>query len=274
MFDGPPTGWHAALALRMRRAGARTVFASRHVGALRVQKPLYPEGDAVCHVVLIHPPGGIAGGDALTLDLDAEAGTHALITTPGAAKWYKANGRTATQRVNLNVQGALEWLPQEAIIFDQADVRSEIAIELDAGAAMIGWDIVALGRAAARETFTRGCFAQTIRLRDGGRLVWIERTCISGGDALLASPIGLAGCHVFGCLWAVGPCWTDAQLESLRMRLQDTVAPLTRVARRVLIARALAPTTGRVRRALETVWRELRPLVLRRPAIAPRIWAT
>jgi urease accessory protein len=273
MFDGPSTSWQATLALRFCRVGEQTVFTSRHRGPLRVQKPLYPEGPEVCHVVLIHPPGGIAGGDALTIEAAVEAQAHALVTTPGAAKWYKANGRRASQRVALTVAGALEWLPQEAIVFDHAEVHSEIALDVAGDARVIGWDIVALGRRAAGEHFDNGCFAQSIRLCDEGALQWIERTRIAGGDALLDSPIGLAGFPVFGCLWAVGPRWTDAAIESLRAAL-PAATPITRVAPRLLVARTLGTGTQAVRRALEALWRELRPLTLGREATAPRIWAT
>ena len=156
MFDGRDSSWHATLALRFHRRDARTLSTNRHQGPLRMQKPLYPEGEAICHAVIIHPPGGIAGGDALEVTATVEPGAHALLTTPGATKWYKANGRAASQRVQLSVSGALEWLPQEAIVFDQADVRSAIDIDLDADAAMIGWDIVALGRRRGGRTIRAG----------------------------------------------------------------------------------------------------------------------
>jgi len=273
MFDGRTPAWQASLALQFRRAGARTIFASQHHGPLRVQKPLYPEDKAVCHVALIHPPGGIAGGDALSLEVEVQTEAHALITTPGAAKWYKANGRSASQRAHLRIRGALEWLPQEAIVFDEANARTDIDIDVAPEAALIGWDIVVLGRTAAGESFAAGSFAQTIRLRDDGALQWVERTRLAGGDALLGSPIGLAGNTVFGCLWAMGPRWTDGQIETLRMQLPDT-APITRLAPRLLVARALGTTAQAVRRLLEVAWRELRPPVLGRAAEAPRIWAT
>ena len=266
--------WHASLALDYRRQDERTVLQRRHAGPLRVQKPLYPEGDAVCHTIVIHPPGGIAGGDELAIDVAVHAGAQALVTTPGAAKWYKANGRRAAQLIRLRVEGALEWLPQEAIVFNDAEVDARITLEVAANAACIGWDIVALGRAASGETFDRGRFAQTIRLANEGELQWIERTRIAGGDALLASPIGLAGHAVFGCLWAVGPTWSDVQIEALRARLPAEAAPITRLAPRLLVARALGATTQAVRRALEAVWREVRPLALERAAVPPRIWAT
>lgn len=276
MFDGQGSTWQSSLAARFHRSDGRTLCSNRHRGPLRIQKPLYPEGDAVCHAVVIHPPGGIAGGDALELRVDVEPGAHALMTTPGAAKWYKANGRVASQQVRLAVDGMLEWLPQEAIVFDAAEVRSTIDIDLTADAAMMGWDIVALGRRAAGERFCRGCYAQTIRLRLGGELIWIERTRLVGGDALLDAPAGLAGHPVFGCLWAVGPAIEAIDIDGLRAELgaAGAVAPITRLAPRLLVARSLGAGTESVRAALGAVWTALRPRVCGRTAQPPRLWAT
>ena len=267
--------WQARLALDYRRAGTRTRLDRRHSGPLQVQKALYPEGESLCHTLIVHPPGGIAGGDDIAIDARVAAGAQALVTTPGATKWYKANGQRARQHIALAIDGGCEWLPQEAIVFDQAQADSRIDIALAAEAATIGWDIVALGRAAAGESFTDGVFTQTIRLTDDGALQWVERTRIAGGDALLDSPIGLAGHHVFGCLWAAGPRWSDAQLDEIRAALQAEAAPITRVAPRLLLARVLAASTPAARAALAAVWRVLRPRVFDgRAAVPPRIWAT
>ena len=276
MFDGPTAAWHASLALRVRDAGGRSLLASEHRGPLRVQKALYPEGDTPCHAVLLHPPGGIAGGDALELNVEVQSGAQALITTPGAAKWYKANGRRASQHVRLDIAGGLEWLPQEAIVFDAADVRSSIDIALHGDGRMLGWDIVVLGRAAAGERFRQGLFAQTIRLRIDGELQWVERTRIRGDDPLLVSPTGHAGRHVFGCLWAVGEVFDDATMEHLRKTLAETapVAPLTRLSPRLVVARALGANTQSVRAALTNVWAAVRPVLFNRPAVPPRLWST
>lgn len=262
----------ASLTLAFRRDGERTLLARAHRGPLTVQKALYPEGEAQCQAVIVHPPGGIASGDQLAIDVEVAPGAQALITTPGAAKWYKADGCGAAQRVRLDVRGALEWLPQEAIVFDQAQVASTIEIDLADGASMLGWDIVALGRAASGERYTQGCFAQTIRFNLAGCLEWIERTRLVGGDPLLTSPIGLAGHHVFGCLWAAGPALDDAAFEALRERLSTPT--LTRLTPQLWIARTLGNGTEPVRAALQALWAELRPIVLGRPAVAPRIWAT
>lgn len=269
------TAWQAHLHLDYRYDAGRTVVVRSHRGPLQVQKALYPEGTQLAHTLIVHPPGGIAGGDALAVEVAVRPRAQALITTPGAAKWYKAAGRTATQTIALEVAGGLEWLPQEAIVFDRADARSTIEIGLHEDAATIGWDLVALGRAASGETFGAGCYAQTVRLHDGGRLQWVERTRLAGGDALLDSPIGLAARRAFGCLWAAGPRWSDADLDALRERLPPEVAPITRVAPRLLVARALAHTVPALRAALFAVWRELRPRVFDgRCAQPPRIWAT
>ncbi len=262
--------WHASLNLHFQRQGARTTVARSHRGPLLMQKALYPEGEAACHAIVLHPPGGIAGGDALEITVRADAHAHALVTTPGAAKWYKANGRRATQDIRLDVTGALEWLPQENIVFDAADVASSLRIDLASDACMIGWDITALGRQASGERFAHGAFAQTIALHIDGMLEWLERTRITGDDAALASPVALGGDAVFGCLWAYGPVWRDDDLDALRERCAPTL-----LNERLLVVRATAPGTELVRAVLEHVWSHLRPRVFAgRSAQRPRIWAT
>ncbi|HTT11711.1 MAG TPA: urease accessory protein UreD [Burkholderiaceae bacterium] len=269
-----PSSWNASLDLCYEAAAGRTVVARRHDGPLQVQKALYPEGDAVCHTILVHPPGGIAGGDSLAIRASCQPPAHALLTTPGATRWYKADGRRAAQSVRLEVAGRLEWLPQETIVFNQALVGSTIDVVVAGAGSTIGWDVVALGRTAAGESFDAGEFVQTIRLEADEELLWSERTRIVGTDPLLASPVGLGGQPVFGCLWAFGPRWSDADVESLRDPLPPTAA-ITRLAPRLLLARALGPGTAAVREVLQTLWRKARPLVFAgRAAIAPRIWAT
>jgi urease accessory protein len=276
MFDGIIDTWHARLALDFQRCDGRTACAARHSGPLRLQKPLYPEGADPCHAVLIHPPGGIAGGDALEISVAVAHDAQALVTTPGAAKWYKANGRRAAQRVRLDVAGSLEWLPQEAIVFDGAQADAALEISLAPGATLIGWDIVALGRRAMGERFSRGRYAQSIRLSLAGEMVWHERTRLSGNDALLDSAVGLAGMTVFGCLWAAGPSVATLDLDALREELGEAAAqaPITRLAPTLLVARTRAASTAVARNAFELLWQALRPRLLSRPARPPRLWAT
>ena len=173
-----PSAWQARLALGFERRDAATVLVRReHFGPLRVQKALYPEGAAVCQAIVLHPPSGIAGGDQLEINATVGTHAHALLTTPGAGKWYRSGGQEAAQRLAFTVAegGTLEWLPQESIVFDAARAAMHSTIELAGEARFIGWEILCLGRRAAGERFRAGHLHLDTRLRRAGRLVWLER---------------------------------------------------------------------------------------------------
>ena len=105
--------WHAQLDIDYQAASGRTVAHHTHNGPLRVLQSLYPEGDMVCHNVLVHPPGGLVGGDTLDIKVTAGGAAHGLLTTPGATRFYRSGGKAAIQRTHLtlNDQARLEWLP-------------------------------------------------------------------------------------------------------------------------------------------------------------------
>ena len=271
--------WQAELSLGYQRRGERTVLASRSQrGPLTVQKSLYPEGDEVCHTILLHPPGGIAGGDELAIRASAEAGAHALLTTPGAAKWYRSQGREAKQRIVLNVAAGatLEWLPLETIVFSGARADSEIQLQLARDARLVLWDIVCLGRPACAEPFDHGYWRQRLQLQRDGELLFAEYTDLAGGDALLDSPVGLAGQPVYGSLLLAGCVIDDNLLAELRQRLDESglKAGITLLQPDLLLARAIGPQTETVRAALTKVWQGLRHLLLAHADTTPRIWNT
>ena len=163
--------WHAELHLGFARDGERTALVeNRHLGPLRVQKALYPEGSPVCQAILLHPPSGIAGGDHLKICATVGTGAHAQLTTPGAGKWYRTSGAEASQDIELSVaEGAtLEWLPQETIVFDGAQARMHTRVSLAADSRFIGWDILCLGRTASGERFDTGRFELHYRIERAG----------------------------------------------------------------------------------------------------------
>jgi len=193
-------GWHGHLQLHYTREGARTTALDRHHGPLRVLQRLYPEGEGICHHVLVHPPGGIVGGDVLELDTRLDAGSHAVITTPGASRFYRSGGPLALQQVRASVgPGArLEWLPMETIAYRGCHAHNQLHVDLAPGAQMMGWDVLALGLPAAGAPFDAGRYRQEITLPD----MWQERGVIDGSDGLLLhGPLGLAGHAVVACLW-------------------------------------------------------------------------
>jgi urease accessory protein len=270
-------GWQAWLSLSYVRDGNRTLLAERrHAGPLVVQKSLYPEGDAVCQNVIIHPPGGLVGGDVLAINVDVAPHAHAQLTTPGAAKCYRSNGAFARQHISLRAaRGAiLEWLPQETIVFDASKLENELAIELADDARFIGWDVTCLGRTAAGERFERGALRQRITLMRDGIPVFVERAVLHGGAPLLTSPVGLHGQPVFGTFLAAAPVVTQAMIESCRqVTSMAGKGAVTRLPG-LVIARYRGASAAAARHYFVELWHKLRPALAYRAAVLPRIWAT
>lgn len=267
--------WKASLALEFGYADGKTTLGRKvHDGPLVVQKPLYPEGREVCHAIVVHPPGGIAGGDELRLEVTSGDGASALLTTPGAAKWYRSAGPWAKQTVAFDVRGALEWLPQETIVFDGALAETSYEVDLGAQAGFIGWDIVCLGRTGSGERFTRGSFRNSIRIRREGRLLWLERGRIDGGGRLLQSPAGLACMPVFGTLFAATLNLDQDLLNQTRKMQPEAGRGAVTLLPGILLARYLGGSSEAARRYFIELWRILRPALMGREASEPRIWQT
>jgi urease accessory protein len=270
--DHPTTAWRASLRLRFADdAGVTRLVERAHSGPLRVQKPLYPEGPCICHAIVIHPPGGVVGGDCLELDADAGAGSHAFLTTPGASKWYRANGRVSRQdvRIRAGTGAAFEWMPQETIFFDDANVVLDHDVQLEEGARYIGGEILCFGRRASGESFRRGVVRQRTQVRSAGKLVWWEQGAIDAGG--IDSRFGLHGASVCATLIAVGPPMPAPLLAS--MRAIDPALALSQV-KSVCVARYLGDDSEAARGAIFKVWQALRPHLLGCDAPLPRIWNT
>ncbi|MBA3902978.1 MAG: urease accessory protein [Rhodocyclaceae bacterium] len=272
-------GWQASLDLRFSRRAGDTVLAERrHRGPLRVQKPFYPEGGGVCHAIVLHPPAGIAGGDELEIGAVLEDGAHALLTTPGAGKWYRSAGPRARQSLDFEIGAgaALEWLPQETIVFDGAAARMESRIRLAAEARFIGWEVLCLGRKAAGERFTKGELRLATRIVLEDRLLWLEQGRIAGDSPLLESPMGLAGFSVCGTLLATGHDIEAGLLAACREIVPREEGARTGVTGlpRLLVARYLGHSSEAARAWFVSLWRELRPALIGREAQPPRIWST
>jgi len=271
-------GWEARLALTYALRGRRTVLSGREQsGPLLVQKPLYPEGDAVCHGIILHPPGGIAAGDSLMLAASLGAGSAALLTTPGAGKWYKSTGATAhvDQRFDIARDAMLEWLPQPSIVFDRARAETKTEIYLDEDALYIGWDLTCMGRTASGERFNSGELRQHTGIWQQGRRLWCENARLAGGDPMLASPAGLAGCTVSATLIAAGKDIQKELLEQCRGIAPETGERCGITALpRVLLARYLGHSSEAAMHYYTALWTVLRPALTGRSAVPPRIWST
>ena len=264
-------GWHAEISLGFTRIGAGTVLSERrHCGPLRVQKALYPEGEAVCQAILLHPPSGIAGGDQLHIAARVGPQAHAQITTPGAGKWYRSGGEEATQSLDFSVAAGavLEWLPQETIVFDGARSRMNTRVQIAADSRYLGWEILCLGRRAAGERFSNGSIALHTRIESAGQPLWLERGHISGNDPLLGSPAGWAGASVSGTLLATLRPGDDvaALLAACRALPPADAAECALTALPgVLVARYLGQHSEAARHWFTVLWQLLRPAFARSP---------
>ncbi|QIM48551.1 urease accessory protein [Pusillimonas sp. DMV24BSW_D] len=277
--------WLARLELEFKSGYAdKTVLShKKHEGPLLVQKALYPENTHTCHASILHPPSGIAGGDHLTIDIQVHAHAHAVINTPGATRWYKANGKASAQYVTLKVQenAKLDWLPQENIIFEDADATTQTTIALQSGARMIGWEIVQLGSVCTNEHWQRGQLTMDLRLTLDDRLLWVDTGHLYAGHPLRLCQSGMGAFPVTATLWAFGPKLADLTCEEISLSLpwHDSLrAGFTQIPRAnnqaLSLVRVLGKHAQEVRALLIELWSQLRPLILNVAATPIRLWAT
>ncbi|WP_217424350.1 urease accessory protein UreD [Acinetobacter sp. Marseille-Q1618] len=276
--------WYAKLELGFKSDQKRTILHHRkHVGPVRVQKMLWPEKTGVCHAIIVHPPAGIAGGDHLTFQVDVEQHAHAVVTTPGAGKWYKTNGKAAFQHIYIDVKNnaTLEWLPQETMLFDGANANSESIIHLDQAASFIGWDMLVLGRQARDEKFKQGRFQNLFKLYRTQTLLVADQLNFLGGDRWLSSCLGMNGCAVMGSFWAVPPekfranIYLDQHLDLIRELIMRMNVPVTlTILGDVMCARYLGNDVRQCHDAFAAIRARLRRYWFDLDEEFPRIWRT
>ena len=272
--------WHARLSLDYQRHGERTVLQHAHDGPLRVFKSLYPEGDAICHNVIVHPPGGLVGGDVLDIAVRVGQGAHGFVSTPGATRFYAADALPAAQHVNiaLDAGARLEWLPLETIAYPGCEAVNHWQATLAEGAELMAWDVTALGLPSAGQLFDAGRLHQRMTIPG----VWLEEARIAASDLrLLDSPLGLAGQRCMGTLvLAAGSPLARERREALLTAAQTALSQLppglaagvTCPHPQLLVVRALAPLVEPLMATLQQAWAALRPVAWGLPAQAPRIW--
>ena len=275
------SGWHAHLAIDYTLASHKTVAKFAHEGPLRVLQSLYPEGDAVCHNVLVHPPSGLVGGDTLDIRLQLGANTHALLTTPGATRFYRSEQGLATQRVQAVVHdGArLEWLPLETLAYNGCHGLNHALFDLQGSAEMMAWDITALGLPNADLPFEAGQLQQHLEVKD----VWLERGLLDAQDhRLMNGPLGLAkhrcmATLVFASGVSIARERRELALSLARDCMRDTPADLhagvTSPHARVVVLRTLSPLVEPAQQLLRKVWATWRKALWQMGEQPPRIWS-
>lgn len=270
--------WQAELELWFDTVGERTRLARRrHLGPLVVQRPFHPEKDGTCHVYLLHPPGGVAGGDSLHLTFHLAEGARVVLTTPGATKFYRSTTGKGSQcsQIDVGPGAACEYLPQEAIIFDGAGAEISTRVTIAETGTYVGWDFACLGRPAANERFRSGSLTQRVEISRGGKPIWFERFCLPGGSPLQEASYALAGYPVFGTMVYAGPLKSGLS-ELVRHAAGETADCLFSASQLddVVVCRYLGPHAEQGKILFTRAWDALRTALQLKPASAPRIWAT
>jgi urease accessory protein len=276
-------GWGAELDLAYEvRAGRSVLVRRRHHGPLAVQRPFYPEPDGTCHTYVLHPPGGIAGGDRLELRARVGRDARVLLTTPAATKLYRSGGRPArvVQHVTVAAGARCEWLPQETIAYAGAKVSIETRFELEPGATLLAWDVTCLGRPASGERFEHGLIEQRLQVVRAGEPVLLERARYAGGAALLSAAWGLGGLPVTGTFVCSGGERPAGVIDDLRAALANAAenetacTELAHASGSSIVCRYRGHSTERALLAFRAAWAVLRERCCATPAVPPRIWAT
>jgi len=263
-------GWRASLALQFCHTPEKTLLHSaRHVGPLTVQRPFYPEGET-CHLYLLHPPGGIVGGDELEINIHLTARSHALITMPGASKFYRSSGPQArlVQHFHIEEKAILEWLPQDTIFFPGANAALHSVFHLHATSTLLAWELFCLGRPVINETFSHGRIESRLEVWLEGEPLLIERQHLADGDLTPVAEHSWIGTLLFY------PA-SETQLEEAR----EALAPLEHFAGATLTdgllsVRFLAHDNLICRQAMRAIWQRLRPQLTAKAPCSPRIWHT
>lgn len=275
-------GWQGRLNLVYgKRENNTIVLSSQNQAPLKVQRPFYPEGSGICHSVILHTAGGIVGGDSLSIDVNLQPQSHALITTAAASKIYRSNGLLSQQNIQINVEenAAVEWLPQPIIIFNGGKFRQDLIVNLAPRSHWLSWEIVRFGRSARGERFLQGEWRSHTEIWQQNRPLWLDRQIIEGGEKMLDSLLGLAGYSVVGSLVWLGQPVTSEIVEISRNLWQANpgalphpgeagVTPLPEG----ILCRYRGNSTISVRNWFMAVWHQLRLSFLDRPSCRSRVW--
>jgi len=274
-----PDNWHARLELEYKHSGQKTVLSHRlHKGPLVIQKPFYPEHD-VCHSYLIHPPGGIVGGDILELDVVMHPASHALITMPAATKFYRSKNSQArlSQTIKIKNMAVLEWLPQETIFYNGCNASIHTEFDLEEDAHLICWEINCYGRPAGNEYFNNGFIQQKISVKRNGIPLYIDRNIIDSDSDILAAPWGLNRFPVMATMLVTLPCslqkFNIDDIEKLQQHSEQRIVSFT-LRGDLLLIRYFGYHAREALGLLTECWSATRPQLLRKKSCAPRIWST
>lgn len=226
---------------------------------------------------LVNSSGGLVAGDRLQVEFGVEDGAWAMAMASAAEKIYRSEGPDCEIQVSLRAgcDSWLEWLPQEAILFDGARFRRRTKVTVAPGARLLAGEFLIFGRTASGETVTHGLVQDSWEVRSDGRLVWADALYMDGN---LAEPLnataGFSGTRAYATLIY---CADDApdQLDWVRTRQQtgdDGIRCAASCVNGLLVMRWLGETPEKLRMVYGEFWGALRQRTASLPPALPRLW--
>jgi urease accessory protein len=189
------------------RDGLTVLDRFRQEGCLKARLPR-PEQGAWTNIVTLNSAGGVAQGDRLETSIGAGPATSLTIASQAAERFYRSPGGVqARVRTVLTVGSgaALEWLPQETILFDGCALDRRLEVELASEAWFLGVETLVFGRALMGESVQRALLQDTIRVHRAGDLLWhdsirfdgpvqavLDRAAVASGDRAVATLVHVA----------------------------------------------------------------------------------
>ena len=176
-----------------------------------------------CEAVMVNTGGGMAGGDHAGFGFRCGAGADVTLTSTAAEKIYRSDGASTRLTVALDIEagGRLDWLPQETILFDGADLNRTVGVSLAADATLLLGEMLVFGRLAMGETVRSGALRDSWRVRRAGALVFAEEVALSGDITATLDRVALgAGARAVATLLFISPT-AESRLEEVRAALSD-----------------------------------------------------
>jgi urease accessory protein len=273
-----PSQWQGILELDYQKINNSTQLVKAYSQApLKIQRSFYPEGQEICHSIILHTAGGMVGGDRLSQTINLQPETQVLLTTPAASKIYRSSGETVQNTINIEIQeqAYLEFIPREMIIFNGAIFSQNLRVNLAPNACYLGWEITRFGRTARGEIFNQGQWKSCTEIWQNGCPVWVDRQGFIANEEILNSPQGLGGKPVIATLTWVGQPVSEDIVKNIRQLWSQletsSQAGVTQLISG-LLCRYRGNSTQEVINWFTDVWQLLRQNYTGKSIVKPRVW--
>jgi urease accessory protein len=227
-----------------------------------VCRPFHLPGEAgMATVYLQSCAGGVFEGDRLELELHAETGARAHVTTSASTIVHSMLNADAMQRVALHAESdaLLEFLPDPLILFPDARLTSQVRVLLEPNATVLLSDAFLLHDPAARDGAFGALRSEVLVEDESGGVLALDRLQANGA-AVKAQAVGVTGTFTAqASFYALRRnADTGALLTSLRAALEEVEGIFAGASALPndagVFARILAPDAITLRAALQQAW--------------------